>query len=251
MERRDYLARSPYNVVHLTLPDSEEQAARDVADWRARGVLAEELLTGLEITLEGFVHGGRVTTVGITDSVFYPGTGSFERFEYPSHLPPERWAELAHVAERLMPAYEFDGGFFNIEFRVPEQGAAKIIEVNARIASQFAPLVERVHGRSTYDALFALASGDDPAWDPPPATGVAVSYVVRVFEDALVEAVPEPEPGLEVLVRPGSRLLEQGVNDARSYRLAIFVESAPTREEALERCRRRAASLRFGLSAGP
>src|SRR5919206_239419 len=24
--RREYLARSPYNVVHLTLPDSEEQA---------------------------------------------------------------------------------------------------------------------------------------------------------------------------------------------------------------------------------
>jgi uncharacterized protein (DUF1015 family) len=40
LERRDYLARSPYNVVHLTLPDSEEQAAADFADWRRRGVLA-------------------------------------------------------------------------------------------------------------------------------------------------------------------------------------------------------------------
>jgi uncharacterized protein (DUF1015 family) len=38
--RRDYLARSPYNVVHLTLPDSDAQAARDLADWRERGVLA-------------------------------------------------------------------------------------------------------------------------------------------------------------------------------------------------------------------
>ena len=41
-QRAAYLARSPYNVVHLTLPDSEEQAARDLADWRARGVLVEE-----------------------------------------------------------------------------------------------------------------------------------------------------------------------------------------------------------------
>ena len=40
--RRDYLARSPYNVVHLTLPDSEEQAARDLADWRDRGVLVSD-----------------------------------------------------------------------------------------------------------------------------------------------------------------------------------------------------------------
>jgi uncharacterized protein (DUF1015 family) len=42
-EQRDaYLARSPYNVVHLTLPDSEEQAARDLAGWRASGVLSHE-----------------------------------------------------------------------------------------------------------------------------------------------------------------------------------------------------------------
>src|SRR5947208_12875338 len=40
--RRGYLARSPYNVVHLTLPDSEEQAARDLAAWRGAGVLAEQ-----------------------------------------------------------------------------------------------------------------------------------------------------------------------------------------------------------------
>jgi uncharacterized protein (DUF1015 family) len=43
-ERRAYLGRSPYNVVHLTLPDSEEQAAADLAAWRASGVLAEDEL---------------------------------------------------------------------------------------------------------------------------------------------------------------------------------------------------------------
>jgi len=44
-ERREYLARSPYNVVHLTLPDSEQQAAADLGAWKARGVLVpgEEL----------------------------------------------------------------------------------------------------------------------------------------------------------------------------------------------------------------
>jgi len=41
-ERADYLARSPYNVVHLTLPDSEAQAARDLAAWRESGALVEE-----------------------------------------------------------------------------------------------------------------------------------------------------------------------------------------------------------------
>jgi uncharacterized protein (DUF1015 family) len=41
-QRAELRARSPYNVVHLTLPDSEEEAAAQLADWRARGVLVEE-----------------------------------------------------------------------------------------------------------------------------------------------------------------------------------------------------------------
>lgn len=42
-EARERLrARSPHNVVRLTLPDSEEQAARDLAAWRASGVLVRD-----------------------------------------------------------------------------------------------------------------------------------------------------------------------------------------------------------------
>ena len=51
-----------------------------------------------------------------------------------------------------------------MELFVPDGGPAKVIEVNGRLASQFAPLVQALHGRSTYDALFALACGDDPDW---------------------------------------------------------------------------------------
>jgi uncharacterized protein (DUF1015 family) len=40
--RAELEARSPYNIVHLTLPDSEEQAARDLAAWRESGVLIED-----------------------------------------------------------------------------------------------------------------------------------------------------------------------------------------------------------------
>ena len=41
-DRASYLQRSPYNVVHLTLPDSEEQAARELGAWRESGVLVRE-----------------------------------------------------------------------------------------------------------------------------------------------------------------------------------------------------------------
>jgi ATP-grasp domain len=212
------------------------------------GLLAEELMSGAEVTLEGYSHGGRVTVIGITDSVKYPGHASFERFEYPTRLGPRRRAELGRLTEKLIPALGFDGGFFNIEFFVPARGPSRIIEVNGRIASQFAPLVRELHGRSTYDALLALACGDDPAWSAGKPEGVAISYCVRVFEDSLVAAVPEPEDGLEILVRPGELLSEQGTNDVGSYRLAIFTEVGETRREAVERCRTRAAALRFELA---
>jgi uncharacterized protein (DUF1015 family) len=41
-EREDYLRRSPYNVVHLTLPDSDEQAAHHLSAWQESGVLRRD-----------------------------------------------------------------------------------------------------------------------------------------------------------------------------------------------------------------
>jgi uncharacterized protein (DUF1015 family) len=41
-EREAYRARSPHNVVHLTLPDSEDEAARLQREWSESGVLARD-----------------------------------------------------------------------------------------------------------------------------------------------------------------------------------------------------------------
>jgi ATP-grasp domain-containing protein len=220
-----------------------------VAAESVQGFLVEELARGAEVTLEGYVFAGRVTVVGITDSVMYPGTNSFQRFEYPSALPSDREEELSELARRVLPALGFDGGFFNMEFVVPAEGPATIIEVNGRIASQFAPLLQALHGRSTYDALFSLATGRDPAWQAERPDGVAVSYVLRSFTDAFVESVPEQEEGVEILVRPGLRLSEQGTNDVESFRVAIVYGACETRAEAVERCRARLRRLRFQLAS--
>ena len=45
--RREYLERSRYNVVHLTLPESVEAAATALADWRSRGVLRRDAAPAL------------------------------------------------------------------------------------------------------------------------------------------------------------------------------------------------------------
>ena len=230
-------------------------AEMGLAPEDARAHLVEELLIGDEVTLEGYVHAGRFTTIGITDSVKYPGTDSFECFAYPTRLPEHRREQLSDAAQTIVTRLGFDGGMLNIEFAVPARGPVKIVEVNGRIAAQYAPLVKALHGRSTYDVLFALACGEDPCWRGGWPDGVAVSYCLRAFSDAFVLRVPEPQHGLEILVEPGRLLSEQGHNDPASYRLAIFYEVGETREEALVRCRHRARSLDFelvpaGLRAG-
>ena len=48
---------------------------------------------------------------------------------------------------RARAGHGLDACFFNIEFFVPDDGRAQIVELNPRIASQFSPLVEAVHGR--------------------------------------------------------------------------------------------------------
>ena len=245
------LAREPADLARLEQgrPYAREYesiaASVGLKSGECFGYLAEDVLTGVEVTLEGFVLGGGETTVvGITDSRTYPGTSSFERFEYPTGLADSRQAELSELAATLMPALGFDGGLFNIEFFVPETGPAKIVEVNGRMASQFAPLLEHVHGRSSYDVLLALALGHDPGWPKPRHARFALSYCVRVFEDALVEAVPEVGDDLELLVAPGRLLSRQGTNDLDSYRLCIFAENGCERDSTVAAARRRAEELR-------
>src|ERR671933_1027340 len=46
-QREQFQARSPYNVVHLTLPEDESEAGRLWAEWRGERILADEDEPGL------------------------------------------------------------------------------------------------------------------------------------------------------------------------------------------------------------
>ena len=84
----------------LPLP---EDAGEGIGEGRAlaHGFIAEEALRGVQVTVDGFMDGGRATVTGVVDSVMYPGTSSFERFEYPSRLPAAVQRRMAEVAARL------------------------------------------------------------------------------------------------------------------------------------------------------
>jgi uncharacterized protein (DUF1015 family) len=84
--RAELRARSPYNVVHLTLPDSEEQAAQTLAGWRREGVVVEDEEPALWILQQDYVgpDGVARTRTGLVASL------RVEPYERGVVLPHER-----------------------------------------------------------------------------------------------------------------------------------------------------------------
>src|SRR5205823_15119420 len=50
-------------------------------------MVVEDVARGAQVTANGYVRDGKVTMLGTVDSLMYPGTDQFQRFQYPSALP--------------------------------------------------------------------------------------------------------------------------------------------------------------------
>lgn len=159
-----------------------------------RYFLAEEILTGRLVTVEGFACAGAVEILGIVDAELAPETRSFVRFDYPSALPAEVQARMADVARRTVRELGLEQTLFNVEMMWdPQSGRVAIVEVNPRICGQFADLYQKVDGTSGYEVALALALGERPR--PRRAAGsfrAAASFPLRVFEACRVRRAPGP-----------------------------------------------------------
>lgn len=202
--------------------------------WDASRLLAESLLEGVQVSLEGYVFQGTVRIIGIVDAVMYPGTISFQRFVYPSRLSADVQRRMARIAETLMAGINYDNALFNVELMYnPATDSIKIIEVNPKIASQFTDLFEKVDGTSTYSPLLQIAAGDEPDFSRGQGRfKMAASCVLRTFEDRRVLRVPSaqqiddlaakfPDARVEVCVTQG-KLLSDGMQDGKSYRYGLI-----------------------------
>ncbi len=104
-------------------------------DYRldAYHLLAEEILPGMQVNMDGYVHDGRVHVLGVVDENMYPGTSAFRSFEYPSRLPAQVQARMTALAEKLLFGMGYRHGFFNLEFSWdPQSGRIAVIELNPR-----------------------------------------------------------------------------------------------------------------------
>lgn len=159
----------------------------------ARGFLAEELLEGTQVTLEGWIQGGRAHVLGVVDTTFHAGTRSFARFDYPSALAPAVQERMGRVACATAEALGLEHTLFNVElFHDASRDRIGLIEINPRVCGQFGDLYQKVDGVSGYEIALDLACGRTPRTGTGRgAFAAAASVPLRLFESATVRRAPD------------------------------------------------------------
>ena len=209
-------------------------------------LLLESLLEGTQVSLEGYVFGGRAHVMGILDAVMFPNSISFKRFQYPSSLSAGVQDRMKDIAQSLLTGIGYDDAPFNIEmFYDARTDRISIIEVNPKIASQFSDLFLKVDGQHSYRALLQLAMGEEPVFRRRQGDfRIAASCVMRTFEDKHVAGVPSgasiaaiaadyPDAQIEIHALTGRNLSDQ-MQDSHSFRYGL-VNIGAASEAELER----------------
>jgi hypothetical protein len=253
-------------IKHLVRP-FEEVCERLLPEaGTAHSMMLEEPVRGAQYSLDGIAFNGEIKSLGVVDSIMYPGTQAFMRFDYPSRLPASAQAQALEVATKFLNAVGFTHGMFNMEFFYCQATQSlKVIEFNPRMASQFADLYARVDGINLHAMAIELAYGRDP-WALPrvqTSQGAASSFVYRVF-DARSSHLPQRIPAMPSAAQlqqlqtqfPNHLLLQfpkAGHSLARdfkwlaSYRYGILHLSGRDAQDLQERCQRASGILNWPI----
>ncbi len=231
---RGHLKRisEPFNYI-LT----QDNLPEDLAVLNFDHCLAEQIISGQQCTLEGYVYHGELQIYGVVDSIRHRNRSSFARYEYPSKLPQSLIKEMTSIAQRFISHIKLDNTPFNVEF-FWDRGKDKIwlLEVNTRISQSHCYLFAMVDGSSNHEIMVDMGLGRQPQFPyrQGPYRYAAKNYY-RHFEDAIVTKVPAPQlldkiqkevkdTRILLHVDQGTRLGHLLEQDSYSYDLAwIFV----------------------------
>jgi len=244
-------------IDRLVRPFADVMRAHTPLEQDPFSLVCEEIARGAQVTANGYVRRGEVTMLGTVDSVMYPGTDHFRRFQYPSSLAPAQLERVEALAARLVRGLGLTHGMFNVEMRIdPVSGAPRVIEINPRAAGQFYDLFERVDGYDLFEALLELECGEAPAIRRREGRDrVAASFVLRDFSGAGLSRWPS-RAGLERLrARHADTHLmiypKRGPDLARemkwlgSYRYGVFNAGGASVEQLLARFEAVCADIDF------
>ncbi|MFJ6852223.1 acetyl-CoA carboxylase biotin carboxylase subunit family protein [Streptomyces sp. NPDC091271] len=216
----------------------------EMQDVGGQVCLAEEAMTGIQVAVEGYVHGGRATVYGVLDSINYPASPCFLRHQYPSSLPAPVIQKLHEVSERTMEQIGMDEATFSIEyFYDPKTQDISLLEINPRHSQSHAELFDYVDGAPNHHRMISLALGRDPELTGGKGPyAVAAKWYYRWFGDGKVHEVPTPEriaaiereiPGVRIDVVPeeGQKLSTVSGQDSYSYEVAHIFTGGDDEED--------------------
>lgn len=183
-------------IRHLVEPFERVMRERIPGAHTAHSLILEKPHRGKQFSLDGYYFEGHQKVLGVVDSIMYPSTDSFMRFDYPSTLAGSVQHRAAKVADRFMQAIGFNHGLFNMEFFYDEAtDVLSIIEFNPRMASQFSDLYRRVDGLDLHEIAMALSHGTNPEFlmRQEPTAKTASSFVYRSFDADMQIQMPDTE----------------------------------------------------------
>ena len=236
-----------------------EQVMRAHSDFAEHpfSMVCEGLLPGRQVTVNGFAREGEVTMLGVVDSIMYPGTDQFQRFQYPSTLGAREQSRVEAVAAKLVRGIGFRHGMFNIEMRLdPLEGTPRVIEMNPRAAGQFYDLFERVDGYNLFEALLDLEGGREPVVRHREGRDRhAASFVLRDLSGAGLSHWPSraeiaslraanADGHLMLYPKRGGDLRRE-IKWLGSYRYGVFNVGAASVDELFARFRRLCRQIAF------
>lgn len=216
----------------------------EIARIPGNAYMVEEAVGGQQCTLEGYSWDGDVEVIGVVDSVCYPDSPSFLRYQYPSRLPEAALEYMAETTRRVIRAVGLKNSTFNVEYfwDEPEQQLA-LLEINSRHSQSHAQAFHWVDGESNHLAMMEMAMGRRP--NMPQGQGeyaIAAKWMYRRFRDGQVQRVPTreeitalerkfPALSIKVVAQEGRRLSEMSGQDSYSYMLAEIVVGAESEDE--------------------
>ncbi|MFO7883479.1 MAG: ATP-grasp domain-containing protein [Desulfobacteraceae bacterium] len=208
--------------------------------------LCEEFISGTQVTMDGYIFKGEVFFIGFTKAEFYPRTNSFSHHIFPYEFSPGLDTLIKDNLKTLIPALGIDNSFFNVELRADEANETfKVIEVNCRIAFQFAKAIEAVKGFDPLKMLCDIAVGVTPEQDPllQQQFKYCYNFELHAFSNAKILQTPTqiaydevglkyPEVKVRNLIHENARLSDFKHNP-ESYRYCIIDVPGNSNEEIM------------------
>jgi biotin carboxylase len=241
-------------VIRVGGPEELDAAWEHAARFTKTGrLLAEEEMTGDEISVETVTVGGRTVVLACTEKLTTRGTSFVELGQaLPARLPGGLEAEVRSVAEAALKAVGYDHGIAHTEMILTADGP-RIVEVNPRPAGDcIMDLIRLARGIDVYDLAADLALGADVDLDAVAATEFTGSAAIRFLaaEPGVVrrvDGVPEAsallDPARERLVlltRPGDVVEAVTTN---LHRLGYVITVGADTADAVQRAERVAAMV--------